>query len=177
MHSFHPKKAADICTRAECPYYPVKPNDNPAVWLPLHVMPLRDTQLNTPAEMFVRLVYVARFLFFLISLICGVFTLSRGSLHDVGKLAVFLAAMITCHLWLKRRGKLDACDRALEAMFNDTHMPADADLDALLERRQALEEKRGTPGFDPWAMQAVRREISDYLRLHPESTRRLDPMG
>jgi hypothetical protein len=47
-------------------------------------------------------------------------------------------------------------------------------LESLLQRRAALEEKRGTPSFDPWAVQAVRREISDYVRQHPESTGRFD---
>lgn len=97
----------------------------------------------------------------------------HGSVYDAVKAVVFFAAMIAGHVWLKRRGKLDECDRALQDMFNGTAGEEEG-LDALLSRRAALEEKRGTPGFDPWEVQAVRREINDYMRSHPESTGRLD---
>jgi hypothetical protein len=138
-------------------------------------MPPRDNQFNTPAEMLVRFVYASRFFFFLISLICGVSALRTGLLHDAVKTVVFLIAMIACHQWLKRRGKLDECDRSLERMFGGGVSSNDEDgLESLLQRRAALEEKRGTPGFDPWAVQAVRREINDYVRLHPESIGRFD---
>lgn len=138
-------------------------------------MPSRDNQFNTPAEMLVRLVYASRFFFFLISLICVVSAFRTGLVHDAVKTLVFLTAMIACHQWLKLRGKLAECDRALEKMFGGEVSSDDEDgLESLLQRRAALEEKRGTPGFDPWAVQAVRREISDYVRLHPESTGRFD---
>lgn len=138
-------------------------------------MPLRDNRFNTPAEMLVRFVYVARFLFFLAGLVCAASALSAGSWLYALRALVFFAAMIAGHRWLSVRGKLDECDRALDRMFSGEPMSAeDYGLELLLQRRDALEEKRGQPGFDPWAVQVVRREISDYVRLHPETTARLD---
>jgi chloramphenicol 3-O-phosphotransferase len=133
----------------------------------------RDTRLNTPAEMWVRLVFASRYFFFSIALFLGALAVHHGSLYEAVKAVVFLAAMIAAHVWLKQRGKLEECDRALEAMFSGEAGDED-DLEVLLNRRAALEEKRGTPGFDPWAVQAVRREINAYLRTHPDSTGRLD---
>jgi hypothetical protein len=141
-------------------------------------MPFRDNRFNTPAEMLVRLVYASRFFFFLAGLVCSASALHTGSVHDVLKALFFFFAMFAGHVWLKRRGKLDECDRALDAMFRGDVGPDEGDeLESLLQRRAALEEKRGTPGFDPWAVQIVRREISNYVRQHPESTRRFDPPG
>jgi hypothetical protein len=91
------------------------------------------------------------------------------------KALILFAAMLAGHFWLKRGNKLAECDRALDAMFRGATGPDDEDgLEALLSRREALEQRRGTPGFDPWAVQAVRREISDYVKAHPEATGRLD---
>ena len=178
MHFFHPKKTAGICALRECCYDPFTPNDTPSFGYSLHVMPLRDNRFNTPAEMLVRLVYASRFFFFLAGLVFGASALHTGSVHDVIKALFFFFAMLAGHQWLKRRGKLDECDRALDAMFREDVAPDEGDeLESLLQRRAALEEKRGTPGFDPWAVQIVRREISDYMRQHPESTRRIDPRG
>jgi hypothetical protein len=141
----------------------------------LHVMPLRDNRLNTPAEMLVRLVYASRFFFFLIGLMCSASALHIGSVSETVKALFFFSAMIAGHQWLKRRGKLAECDRALDTMFRGDVSPDENDgLESLLQRRAALEKKRGQPGFDPWAVQAVRREINDYVRQHPESTGRLD---
>ncbi len=99
----------------------------------------------------------------------------HDSVHDALKALVFFAAMMAGHNWLKRGNKLAACDRALDEMFRGEPSSDDEDaLEALLSRREALEQKRGTPGFDPWEVQAVRREISAYVKTHPEATGRLD---
>jgi len=133
----------------------------------------RDNRFNTPAEMLVRLVFASRFIFFCVGLVLSLFAFHHGSVIHALKALGFFAAMIAAHAWLKHGGKLEECDRALDAMFSGE--PYDEDgLDALLSRREALEEKRGTPGFDPWAVQALRREISDYVKTHPESSHRFD---
>jgi hypothetical protein len=132
----------------------------------------RDPRFNTPAEMWVRFVFASRYILFFASLVFGASALIEGSLHEASKAVVSFAAMIAGHQWLKRRGKLAECDRALEGMFRGDATPdGDDGLESLLRRRAALEQKRGTPGFDPWEVQAVRREISDYVRAHPNSTR------
>ncbi|MBC8039503.1 MAG: hypothetical protein H7Y06_03090 [Opitutaceae bacterium] len=134
----------------------------------------RDNRFNTPAEMLVRLVFASRFIFFCVSLVLSLFAFHHGSPIYALKALVFFAAMIASHVWLKRGNKLAECERALEAMFSGETSDDEEGLEALLSRREALEEKRGTPGFDPWAVQALRREISDYVKTHPESTRRFD---
>jgi hypothetical protein len=135
----------------------------------------RDTRLNTPAEMLVRLVFAARYICFFAGAFFSASALHYGSAYDALKALALFALMVAGHVWLKRGDKLAECDRALDAMFHGDTTPDDEDgLYALLNRREALEQRRGTPGFDPWEVQAVRREISDYVKTHPESTARLD---
>ncbi len=138
-------------------------------------MSRRDSRLNTPAEMLVRFIFAARYVFFFCGLLFGVIALRNGSILESLKAMGFFAAMAAGHWWLKSRGKLEECDRALDAMFSGEVTPEEgAGLDALLERREVLEQRRGKPGFDPWEVQIVRREISNYMREHPESAHDLD---
>lgn len=138
-------------------------------------MPLRDPRFNSPAEMLVRFVYVARFFLFFGGLISMVFAFGDDPIR-YGLQALFcFAGMIAGHGWLRRDGRLESCDRALDAMMSGDVTPDESTgLDALLERRAALEQRRGKPGFDPWEVQAVRREINAYVREHPESARNMD---
>jgi hypothetical protein len=139
------------------------------------VMQPRDTRLNTPAEMLVRLVFAARYFLFFAGAFFSASALHHGSVQDALKASVCFAAMVAGHRWLKRGNKIAGCDRALDAMFRGDTAPDDGDgLCALLSRRDELERRRGMPGFDPWEVQAVRREISDYVKAHPESTARFD---
>ncbi len=129
-----------------------------------------DPRFNTPAEMWVRFVFASRYILFLASLVFGAIALSNHSVPDALITIACVGAMLAGQGWLKKRGKLAGCERALEAMFQGEVTPdGDGALETLLQRRAALEEKRGQPGFDPWAVQAVRREISDYVRAHPET--------
>jgi hypothetical protein len=135
----------------------------------------RDSRFNTPAEMLVRLVFAARYFLFFAGAFFSASALHHGSVQDAVKALVMFAAMVAGHRWLKRGNKIAGCDRALDAMFRGDTTPDDEDgLYALLNRREALEQRRGTPGFDPWEVQAVRREINDYVKAHPESTARFD---
>ncbi|HSI08640.1 MAG: hypothetical protein ACAH89_11195 [Rariglobus sp.] len=135
----------------------------------------RDNRFNTPAEMLVRLVFASRFIFFCVGIFLSLFAFHYGSVIYALKALIFFAAMIAGHVWLKRGGKLEECERALDAMFSGEPGTDDEDgIDALLSRREALEKKRGTSAFDPWAVQALRREISDYVKTHPGSNHRFD---
>jgi len=135
----------------------------------------RDSRFNTPAEMLVRLVFAARYFLFFAGAFFSASALHQGSLYVALEALVFFAAMFAGHRWLKRGNKLVECNRAMEVMFRGDATPDDEDgLAALLSRREALERRRGQPGFDPWEVQAVRREINDYVRAHPESTGRFD---
>ena len=133
-----------------------------------------DPRLNTPAEALVRLVFVCRGLFLFFGFVLALSSQHTGAAADAVKAAFFFAAALAGHLWLLRDGRLGRCHQALDAMFVGGPADEEDELDSLLQRRALLEEKRGTPGFDPWAVQIVRREISDYVSHHPESARRFD---
>ena len=149
-------------------------SDNPAArHLENAMTPQDKNRFNTPAEMFVRLVYASQLFFFIAGACATAMALSKGSVYIALEAVLFFAAMITGHVWLRRTGKLDECDKAFNQMMAGGDAPHD-ELDDLLERRASLELRRGTPAFDPWEVQAVRREINDYVRQHPESTSRLD---
>jgi hypothetical protein len=125
--------------------------------------------------MLVRFVFVARYMLFFAGLIASVFAVGKDSVYHACIAALCFLLMGAGHRWLKARGKLEECERALEGMMSgETEPEAPAGLEALLERRQALEERRGQPGFDPWEVQAVRREINAYVREHPESGREVE---
>lgn len=125
--------------------------------------------------MLVRLVFATRYFLFFAGAFFSASALHEGSVQDALRAAVLFAAMGAGHVWLKRTNKIADCDRALEAMFRGETAGGEEDgLDALLSRRESLEARRGTPGFDPWEVQAVRREISDYVKAHPEATGRFD---
>lgn len=136
-------------------------------------MSTRDTRLNSPGEMWARFVYVSRFFCFLAALVFGAIALSESSLVEAVKALLFVGLLLASQQWLKRTGNLERCDRDFNAVLSGHDLPRD-ELGVLLQRREALEERRGRPGFDPWEVQIVRREISDYVRKHPESVYRLD---
>jgi hypothetical protein len=65
--------------------------------------------------------------------------------------------------WLQRRGQWDAAEQALDEVrqprgAGDTTRVAQ--LMDLLREWEAMEQRRGTAKFDPWALQAVRNEIA-----------------
>jgi len=141
----------------------------------INPMSQQDPSFNPADVVAARLVYLLRFFLFLTSLGCGVVAVTDQSWKSALFSAGALAAVIISHRWLVRSGKLEACDRALDRMFNEEPGTDPADeFEVLLQRRASLEEKRGTPGFDPWEVQALRREISDYVREHPDAARRFD---
>lgn len=128
--------------------------------------------MNTPSEMLVRLVYASRYIFLVAGCMMTLSFVGLGSLADGLKAVFFFSAMLAGHVWLKRRGKLAECEHAFAAMTGEGADDED-ELEQLLARRRELEHHRGEPGFDPWAVQAVRREISDYVSHHPESRGRI----
>ncbi len=139
------------------------------------VMSLHDPAFNSADVVAARLVYVLRFFLFLTALGCGVVAFTDRSIFCALASLLAVGALALCQAWLVRSGKLEACDRALDEMFNGEPAADPADeCELLLQRRASLEEKRGTPAFDPWEIQAVRREINDYVRQHPDAAQRFD---
>lgn len=145
---------------------------------PLSLTPImrpRDPRFNTPAEMWVRFVYASQLVLFIVGVCYTASAFHESSWLDALVATSLFLAMFTAHIWLRRTGKLAGCNRALDEMFSNGSVDGSSDeLDALLQRRASIEKTRGTPSFDPWEIQSVRRDINAYLRLHPEAADYVD---
>jgi hypothetical protein len=137
--------------------------------LPMKPRSNSESEFNSPAEMLTR----ATFLGVLATLAAGILLTVAGLLSAEIRLAA--AGLITLGLaaagraWLQRRDELDPVQHALEVM--ETGMSPDEsrgrELLALLEEWEAAEQKRGTPDFDPWALQALRNDIRRVVESDP----------
>lgn len=81
-----------------------------------------------------------------------------------------LGAACAGRAWLQRRGDFASRERVLEALWEDAPEPDEgraARLMALLEQWEAMEQKRGSAEFDPWALQTVRNEIRLVVESDP----------
>jgi hypothetical protein len=130
----------------------------------------REDEFNTPEEMLRR----AAFLIYLGGLtaglvVAGVAWVARnGALEIAGGLS-FLAG-VGAREWLRLNGGLagpaDALEKAIAA-----EPPAEpvscARLVELLQEWNALEQRRGSSDFDPWALQATRNEIHALIAADP----------
>jgi hypothetical protein len=133
---------------------------------PLH----SDREFNTPAEMLTR----ATFLGVLTALTAGILLTIAGFL--AAELRLSLAGMVALGLagagraWLQRQPDSEPAERALEAIAENAP-PLDEtrgrELLSLLEQWEALEQKRGSPEFDPWALQALRNDIRKIVESDP----------
>ena len=128
-----------------------------------------DPELNTLAEMGARIVFLLTHAAWAGGLVCavaGVLTL-QVSLGVAGG-AALLAAWAGNH-WLRHRDTARE-DRVLAAILAQSP-PLDenrvAELIELLERWEALEQQRGSPEFDPWAVQALRHDIRVVVESDP----------
>jgi hypothetical protein len=129
-----------------------------------------DPEFNTPAEMLVR----AAFLGMLTALAAGILLTIAGLLAAEIKLSVAgLAALgfaFWSRSWLHRRGDLHGAERALQTVSEEAPPIDEArghQLLALLHEWETLEQKRGTPDFDPWALQALRNDIRRVVESDP----------
>ena len=129
-----------------------------------------DNEFNTPAEMLVR----ATFLVCLASFTVGILLLLAGAAtHDlrvVGVGALLLTIAGLTRTWLRRKGKFDEVEASLH-QFSEMGAPADAErvaeLVRLLRKWDQLESKRGSPTFDPWALQVIRHDIRVMVETDP----------
>jgi hypothetical protein len=129
-----------------------------------------DDGFNTPAEMLARLAYLA----WLASLPAGILLTLAGLLTARWPLALGGVAGLTLGWcvrdWLRRRERFEPAAAALDAVpeigarAEETRL---ARLVVLLREWDALEQRRGTPGFDPWAVQAVRNDIHAVVENDP----------
>ncbi|HVS53257.1 MAG TPA: hypothetical protein VHD62_12950 [Opitutaceae bacterium] len=129
---------------------------------------------NTPAEMFARAAYVG----FLGACAAGLtLTLLGAALRDgrclaAGTLALAVAWRVRG--WLHRRGQLEPAAEAFDAVGMGEPAAENARIDrlvSLLREWDTLEQKRGRPDFDPWAVQALRHDIQETVDRSPDLAR------
>ena len=129
-----------------------------------------EREFNTPAEMLSR----AAFLAMLATLSAGILLTIAGLVAAEIRLALAglgaLAMAGGSRAWLQRRGELESVERSLEDIVERTP-PLDETrgrhLLELLQEWEALEQKRGSPDFDPWALQALRNDIRQVVESDP----------
>lgn len=130
-------------------------------------------EFNPPAQMLERLAFAAHLGF----AICGV-ALAVGACVDgradlgVGALLAFSTAF-ALRVFLRRRNAFEACRDSFDAVF-EGEVPGgpgrdDPRLEALLDRRAAIESQRGSRSFDPWELLALQHDIEAHLREHPRA--------
>jgi hypothetical protein len=129
-----------------------------------------DREFNSPEEMVARLGY----LICLAMLPAGVLLVIAGVISQRFLLLIAgVAALATGWLMregLRKREQLDPAARSLDAVpmlgsaAEETRL---ARLVALLREWDALEQRRGTAAFDPWAVQAVRNDIVAVIEQDP----------
>lgn len=136
--------------------------------------PGEHREFNTPIEMLERLV----FLLGLGGFTAGVLLVLGGllSTHPMMLLSG-LAALVGAWFgreWLQARGRYEVVTDAFEAWPTNVPCPPTAEtfvhvaqLTDLLRRWDELEQLRGSPDFDVWAVQGVRNEIHSLVDADP----------
>lgn len=129
-----------------------------------------EREFNTPAEMLSR----ATFLAMLAALSAGILLTVAGLITAEMRLALAgLGTLVLAgasRVWLHRRGELESVERSLEEIVerappvDETH---GRQLFELLQEWEALEQKRGSADFDPWALQALRNDIRKLIEGDP----------
>ena len=129
-----------------------------------------DNEFNTPEEMLVRatfLLCVAGFTTGILFMLAGA---ARHELRLVGIGALLLMLAAVARVWLRKQGRFAPSDAAWQE-FADAAPAADHakidELVQLLRKWDRLERQRGSPGFDPWALQSLRHEIRAMIETDP----------
>lgn len=130
----------------------------------------RDREFNTPAEMFNRAsLFAAQAAFAIGSLLTIAGVLARELQWSIAGVGVIALAW-SGRAWLQRRGGFDSADRAVDNLSRAGPAPDEEraeELMLLLERWEALEQKRGSPEFDPWTLQVLRNDIRRAVESDP----------
>ncbi len=127
-------------------------------------------EFNTPAEMLARATFLATLAMLAFGLLLTVAGVVAWQPHWLAGGLAAVGFAWAGRAWLRRRGELEPVERAFNGLFADERAtdgaPA-AQLLSLLERWEAMEEKRGTAEFDPWELQALRNEIRAVVASDP----------
>lgn len=128
-----------------------------------------------------RLAYLGQ----LIGVGLGVAALMVGALAKAPAPALLgvaaLALAGACRLILRRSAKFNVDAPPLEILFSEEPASAASGgvqverIIGLLQQWDRLEQQRGLPGFDPWALQAVRQEIRQAIAENPALERLFRP--
>src|SRR5687767_6820344 len=121
-----------------------------------------DNEFNTPEEMLVRVAFLVCLAGFTAGILLMLAGAAAHDLRFVGVGALLLAIAGLTRGWLHRGGKLQIAEGTLHE-FAEPGATAEAarvaELVRLLRKWDELESKRGSPGFDPWAVQVIRHDI------------------
>lgn len=127
-------------------------------------------EFNSPQEMLVRFSYVVM----LAALVAGLVMAAGGLVTQqwrivaAGALCLILFAVI--RRWLKASGRLEQVESAFHTLAHPG-APVDesqvAELVRLLREWEEQEQRRGSPRFDPWTVQALRHEIRALVESDP----------
>ena len=129
-----------------------------------------QSEFNTPQEMLLRASFalcLATFAAGILLILGGMVTRSLPLL-GFGLSALALAGVV--REWLRRNDRLSSVQSVIEEIAAESP-PLDpvgtAELAKLLTEWEAMEAKRGSPEFDPWALQALRNDIRRTVERDP----------
>ena len=137
---------------------------------PSHEAP--DDAVNDLAAMAARAVFLAYLGAVAAAPVLLLLTFCSGHLLTLG--ASMLAAALAgfCRMWLQAQGRFDRAKGQFDGWPGDGG-PESAEAEhrtqfiELLRAWDELEQKRGSPAFDPWAAQAVRQAIRETIAGDP----------
>lgn len=129
-----------------------------------------DNEFNTPEDMIVRMTFLICLAAFTAGIILSLAGAATGQLRLVAGGVAMLSISAISRSWLKSRGKLGRPQPVAEELRSAAPVMATARVDELvqlLRHWEEMEGKRGSPRFDPWALQSIRREIRVMIESDP----------
>jgi len=131
-----------------------------------------DSPFNPPEIIKARALFVLQFFAMIGGLGCVAAALSEQAWGLLAPGALCLILMLSIRCVLKRNGLWQVCVDGLDEAYRRTdplpnHEDDSMRLMDLIDRRDEIEGRRGNAGFDPWALQDVRHEISELVKKNP----------
>lgn len=133
-----------------------------------------ESPFNTPQEMLVRAGYLLCVAGFGAAIVLTVLGTMLQDLRLLGAGLVSLAAAAMLREGLHRGGHFERADLGFREFIGrgrpraDEREPDEVEaLMNLLRECEILERQRGSPGFDPWQLLAVRHDIREIVEKHP----------
>jgi hypothetical protein len=133
---------------------------------------LPDSPFNPPSVMKARALFMLQF----VALIGGLMSAEAAVAEHAWRLAgcsfLCFALMIGVRQFLRRTEQWEICVDGLNRSFARADPWPDQEessvrLMQLLDRLDAMEQGRGRPDFDLWALQELRHEIAVLVKTHP----------